>query len=261
MFPIYPLSSLCGISQNWAKKGFLLLRVYLIRLSPTRLSRVISPSPDPSLYSTKPMLRNLSLGLDDQDVDLLGEGGVHYSVCHIDWCSYQRGQCWEWKKRWKLTIFSLFFPTSFSTPPFCSLKAKYGYFSLLKRTAWLKNSTSHQLGRPVCIYLAFSGWNGLLPSTQWFASTRLNKNHLGRHVPIWNLVLMCCCWKLSSPGLQWSGSRGTQETLLAIPHPAGWSIWCTRALRVSGPSGWILVQRPSKLLLLSPFFLGGGNKC
>lgn len=55
--------------------------------------------------------------------------------------------------------------------------------------------------------------------TQWFPSISLHKNHLWAHILIRNLLLLCCGWRLASPGTQWTGSRCFEK--LCWPKRAG----------------------------------------
>ena len=110
--------------------------------------------------------------------------------------------------------------------PFSTLKGKLGYsphshpptdrlvtelsMEMARKITFPHYPASTQLPLRQMFFSAF---------TQWLPSISLHKNHLWAHIPIRNLLLLCCGWRLTSPGTQSTGSRCLEK--LCWPKRAG----------------------------------------
>lgn len=141
------------------------------------------------------------------------------------------------EKTW-LFIFSLSFPSSVLVPPFSTLKAKFGYsphshsqtdhlaaelsVETVRRIGSRRHPASTQISLGEMVFSAFSQEGRRCAS----------ESPVGICIPTGNLLLLCCYWRLASPGVQWTGSRWLEKfycperagsdygsVVLGDPHP------------------------------------------
>lgn len=144
----------------------------------------------------------------------------HKSSAHTAWATDKN------RRRDKTWLFSPcpFPPPSRSFPPLLwKQNLATHHIPNLQRTVWLQNSPWRWPGRPAFPTTHYQRLPSFLCAKCSFQqlplSISLHKNHLWAHILMPNLLLLCCGWRLASPGTQWTGSRWFEK--LCWPKRAG----------------------------------------